>query len=498
MSFEGKLRLNVLQESPLDQSPCQTEEPDEAETLEHWVPSRYNVRATTDDGRLILWNSMSHKISVFKPEQSPYVLPLLKAKGFESRKQGLAGYLIDRGYLVRKGTNEYRQFLFRFGRQHYRSDRLELILMSSEDCNFRCRYCYEDFARGTMLPKVRQGVKELVKQRIESLSSFNVSWFGGEPLYGWAAVEELAPFFVELTDEHDVLYQSHMTTNGYLLTPDVADKLLSWKINDFQITLDGMPESHDCNRPTRDGQGTFWTIVENLKAMSKRDDEFSVSLRINFDKANYGGLEKFLELVKVELGGDSRFLVNFHPVGRWGGANDDKLEICGGNEKHTIAAELRAAAHKHGLRFHTLKDINHIGSQVCYAARPYNFLIGASGKVMKCTVALDKDPRNVVGQLAEDGNLKIDGEYMSLWTVPSFQTDSQCQKCVVLPACQGISCPLPRLDETGRPCIPSRTRAKAQLVELLDYSGQGGRSRRVGAPQAPASDADQASAKAQS
>ena len=31
-----------------------------------------------------------------------------------------------------------------------------------------------------------------------------MSWFGGEPLYGWEAVEDLAPFFMEMADEHEV------------------------------------------------------------------------------------------------------------------------------------------------------------------------------------------------------------------------------------------------------------------------------------------------------
>src|SRR3712207_7092344 len=34
-------------------------------------------------------------------------------------------------------------------------------LLASEDCNFRCTYCYEDFARGTMQPEVREGIKAM-------------------------------------------------------------------------------------------------------------------------------------------------------------------------------------------------------------------------------------------------------------------------------------------------------------------------------------------------
>ena len=77
-----------------------------------------------------------------------------------------------------------------------------------------------------------------------------------------------------------------MTTNGDLLTPDVAELLLKWKINQFQITLDGIGEVHDRKRPTRDGGPSFWRIFENLVSLQQRSDDFKVGIRVNFDREN--------------------------------------------------------------------------------------------------------------------------------------------------------------------------------------------------------------------
>jgi len=131
---------------------------------------------------------------------------------------------------------------------------------------------------------------------------------------------------------------SSMTTNGYLLTPDVADRLLSWNIRKFQITLDGAPEDHDRNRPARDGQGTFWTIFNNLREMSKRTEPFAVDIRVNFDRGNYPRLGGFLELVDGEFRNDPRFKVRFRGVGRWGGPNDPKLDVCGEEEAGQVVS----------------------------------------------------------------------------------------------------------------------------------------------------------------
>lgn len=476
---DGKIGLSILQESPLDQTGWKGCEPSREAKKESWVKSRYNVRATTDDGRLILWNTLSRAMSVFKPEQVAEVTALLREKALEAGQEGLAGYLFERGFLVREGTNEYRQFLLKFGQQHYRHDLLELILMSSEDCNFRCKYCYEEFARGTMLPEVRQGIKRLVERRIDHLRGLKVSWFGGEPLYGWPAIAELGPFFKEITDQNSIEFGCHMTTNGYLLTPDVVDNLFAWNIRHFQITLDGGPDTHDCSRPTRDGQGTFWTIFENLRLMSQRTDDFTIALRVNFDQTNHDRIEELLDLIQKEMKSDSRFHFTLHPVGQWGSANDDKLQVCGADEQKEVVRQLKEAAYERGIHFATLRDINRFGSQVCYAARPYNFLIGASGKVMKCTIALDMHAENVVGEIKENGDLILDDDRMALWTEPAFERDTQCQKCVVLPNCQGISCPLPRVFDGERACVSTRTGAKKELLEALAYPKQEGRVRRL-------------------
>ena len=455
--------LTILQESPHDRQPIAGGVSHEPQA-ERWVPSRYTVRATTADGGLLLWNTFSGSMNAFSAEQAPKVKALLYRSGFSAAPTSLAKYLIDRGYVVKEGVNEYRQIQLAFGKSHYRSDSLELILLTSEDCNFRCRYCYEEFARGTMLPWVRTAIKRLVEKRIGRLQYLATSYFGGEPLYGWKAIEDLAPFFLEQANAHSIPLIGTMTTNGYLLSPDIAEQLLSWKITNFQITLDGSPETHNCSRPTRDGQPTFGTIFENLRSMHQRNTSFHVDLRVNFDNQNRSGISSLLDLLAKEFGDDPRFEMRFRAVGKWGGPNDALLDVCGQDAKQVKAA-LEAEASRRGLRnAGGLTEINHVGGEVCYAARPYNFIIGAHGKLMKCTIALDKEDYNVVGMIRENGELTIDQDKLALWTEPAFEHDRQCGKCIVLPVCQGMYCPMIRIEEDVSPCTPTRRSVKGELL----------------------------------
>lgn len=465
-------RFNILQQSPHDFQAIPSAFSPEKPKAKCWVPSRYNVRAVTEDGRMVLWNLFRGSISIFKAQQVPLIKDLLRRKGVEGELEGIVKYMVDRGYLIPDNANEYRQVQVAINQQQFRTDRLELILLASEDCNFRCRYCYESFERGTMRPEVRAGIKNLVQKRLKTLSSLQVSWFGGEPLYGFAAVEDLAPFFVDIAEENDIFYRSNMTTNGYLLTPEVAEKLLAWKITHFQITVDGAAEDHDHSRPTREGQGTFDQVFSNLISLSRRSEDFTVSLRVNFDHDNAPRLMSFVELAEKSFAHDPRIVLNFYPVGRWGGSGDDKLNVCGREDAARIKRELKAEAYRRGLSIGTIKEINFLGAEACYAARPYNFIVGAAGQLMKCTILLDKEDYNVVGNLLEDGSFVLDRDKMALWTEPAFENDARCQRCVVLPVCQGTHCPLVRIEENRSPCCGVRSNSKRGLLELLEFDGK--------------------------
>ena len=470
-----------MQTSPLDRG----QPPAPAPALVHlayapkprWVPSRFNARTVGEDGRLILWNTYSGAISTFGAKSRDGVLARLGTGGVSEPLDKTAKYLSDRGFLVRENVSELNQFRYLFGRQHYRTDTLQLILLASEDCNFRCVYCYEKFKNGTMLPEVRQGVRNLMDRRAPYLQQLSLNWFGGEPLYGWDAIEDLSPYAQKVARAHGMHHSQNMTTNAYLLTEERATRLLEWDCTRFQITLDGLPEDHDCKRVGRDGSPTYATILDNLRSLKARTSDFEACIRVNFDQHNFPRLGPFLEALSEDFGGDPRFVLRFRAVGRWGGDNDENLATCGRDEQREVLDQMRSKARDVNLRIEAgIRDYSKPGTQVCYAARPYHFIVGATGKLMKCTIALDEMPENVVGQLHPDGTLEVDDQRMSLWVTPHFETDEVCQHCYVLPVCQGAQCPLTRVQSNTRSCAPVKQLLKREMRYTLNES----------APKAPA------------
>jgi uncharacterized protein len=287
-----------MQTSPLDRNPAPSSPPPSLVQLNYtarprWVPSRFNARTVGDDGRLLLWNTLTGAVSSFGARSREKVLAALSIKGVQEPLDKVGTYLSERGFLVRDSTHELNQFRYFFGQQHWRNDVLQLILLASEDCNFRCVYCYEKFKNGTMKPEVREGVRNLIDQRAPHIRHLNLSWFGGEPLYGWDAVEELSPYAARVAERYGIAHGQDMTTNAYLLTEERATKLLQWGCRRFQITIDGLPEDHDCKRVGRDGSPTYHVILDNLRSLKQRKDHFEVALRVNFDQKNFPRLGGF-------------------------------------------------------------------------------------------------------------------------------------------------------------------------------------------------------------
>lgn len=431
---------------------------------DRWVPSRFNARTVDEDGRLLLWNTLSGAVNSFEAPETDRVLSRLSSRGLSAPLDRAAEYLARRGYLVRDDVDQVDVFRYRWAQQQWRTDALQLILLASEDCNFRCVYCYEKFERGTMTPETRQGVRNLLLRRAPQLKELRVSWFGGEPLYGWEAIEELEPLFNRVAQDHGIPFGQQMTTNGYLLTEERATKLLDWGCRNYQITVDGLPAEHDCKRVGRDGSPTYQVIMDNLRSLrERRSQDFQVDLRVNFDRDNFPMLGAFLESLSEDFACDSRFSMRFRAVGKWGGARDAELSTCGVDAK-SYQRQLQGRARELDLHLDGgVQGIAAPGAQVCYAARPYNFIVGATGTLMKCTIALYEMPENVVGQLHPDGTLELTDDNMRRWVNPHWETDSLCKTCYVLPGCQGAACPITRITHGKRTCAGVKSNLKHEM-----------------------------------
>jgi uncharacterized protein len=290
------------------------------------------------------------------------------------------------------------------------NDRLHLILLPTEHCNFRCTYCYEDFSIGRMSPATIQGVKRLIDRRLFSLRSLSVSWFGGEPLLAREVVKGISEHIVDAVSERpDLHYEANMTTNGYLLDMSAVEHLAALGIRLFQISLDGPELLHDRTRVRANSKGSFHQIWRNLLAIRDGTTPTKVLLRVHLTPDNLPFMPEFLRHLRDTFLWDKRFSAVLKPVERLGGPNDDAMEIIAEEDRSKTLADL-----EHILFEGVEIDSRFSAPQVCYASRPNSLMIRANGRVGKCTVALT-DPANTIGELLSDGSLEIDNSHLRIW-----------------------------------------------------------------------------------
>jgi uncharacterized protein len=256
-----------------------------------------------------------------------------------------------------------------------------------------------------------------------------------------------------------------MTTNGYLLTAERAERCFHSGVTTFQITLDGPPETHNRLRKLAGGGKTFDTIFTNLCALQERADTFHVRIRVNYTPEVVAQIPQFLTFLGHQFGGDPRFSIHCHAVGHWGGPNDHLVETCEQKTAESVDVQFMGLALEAGFNLDSWKESMRPFGSVCYAADPRSFVIGSDGTVYKCTVAFN-DPRNQIGTLAPDGTLDISAELHRLWIHSGEEADTGCQQCAFRPACQGNLCPLERLN-TGQKVCPPIKRNPGHYLPLL-------------------------------
>jgi uncharacterized protein len=251
-----------------------------------------------------------------------------------------------------------------------------------------------------MTPEIIEGVKNVIKKRIDDLEVLHLSFFGGEPLLNKTTIFNLSNWSQQLCKSKDVRYISSITTNGYLLDIKTFEELIKCNISSFQITIDGEKQTHDKFRPTLKGKSTFDEIYSNLVKMSDTSYNFNCTIRFNISDANFNSIKSFISNYSSPFTNDKRFSFHFHPIF---GVSELRLTI---NER---LKELTELAEIKGYRYDTPS-----GHSLCYASKANSYAIRADGRIQKCTVALESEINNV-GKIDKDGNLNIDENKFKKW-----------------------------------------------------------------------------------
>lgn len=161
-----------------------------------------------------------------------------------------------------------------------------LILVLSEGCNMRCKYCsYSGEYRYTRGHSDKHMSIEMMKKAVDfyfkhspEIDKKHLSFYGGEPLLNFPLMKECIRY---VREKYDGPMTYNTTVNGTLLTPERVRFLVE---NDFAllVSVDGPKPIHDRNRVFKNSKGTFERVIKNLKALKKAyPDYYRKKVRFN-------------------------------------------------------------------------------------------------------------------------------------------------------------------------------------------------------------------------
>lgn len=428
--------------------------------------SRFNMRTDDKNGNLLLVNTYSNKFIRVPKEDKTIISDILRKPNEALHDHPAFQELLTRGFIVEKSVDEFKRAELLHGETIANSDHLSLTLLPNEDCNFRCTYCYESFAKNFMQEWVQTGIIKYLEKNLHRYRSLHINWFGGEPLTAMPIIEKLSEQIIDLCRKHRVYYVSNMTTNGYNLTLNNFKKLLKYRVNQFQITVDGIEETHNSTRIRMDGANTFERIVRNLKTIRDevKNQKFEIIIRGNINRAVLDSIDQYSDFLAEEFGHDPRFALHWVPVGNWGGEVIDNAKLC--THDDMVGSMLETA--EKGASYHFYQRQMQAGNSVCYASKRNNYIIGSDGIIYKCTIAFE-DEANHVGMITENGTMHLDKDRFALWVTGHEGSDAGCQKCFFRPSCQGAACPLVRIKSGESPCPPYKEHFK-DYMQLIAAS----------------------------
>lgn len=397
-------------------------------------PSFYNILIKKEDG-IAIFNTRTGKMARCFHGDAKIVEEHLSQKYIEwSHDNQYIVPMYKNGLLVDYNLDEISEMIDKEKDSKFENC-LRLILLPTEQCNFRCVYCYERFRREKMTAKTQAAIVKYIEDNIHKYNGLILNWFGGEPTEAMDVIENLSVKLIDVCKKNKKAYNAGITTNGYNLTYEIFKKLKKIHVTEYQVTIDGLASIHNAQRVMADGAPTFDVIINNLLAIKNNCKSSAITfvLRTNFSKNMLNNVDEFCKFLDKYFSNDKRFKYFWQMVGDYGYVKTEEVRNIFGQSKD----------YKWLIENYTERFVNDYTQAlygpdggVCYALKRNQLLIDAAGEIRKCTCDLESE-MNHFGTIG----VNFDGAKHEDWlNSRAISRDSQCYFCKKRPLCHNRPC----------------------------------------------------------
>ena len=367
-------------------------------------------------------------------------------------------FLVEHHFLINDNVDEISECDFARNRSVFSDSTLDITILPTDACNFRCVYCYEAAKNQHLSEENEAAIIRFIHKNALKYRHVRLAWFGGEPLVRKEQVIRMTKKINEICKNYGVLFSARMTTNAYELDINTFNELIANRVLAYQICIDGNRVSHNRQRPHATRGDSYEVILNNIKEIVKhaKSNTFLISLRTNIAEETQGYIEEYLHEIYDIIGDDKRFEIVFQGVRNWGGTRIGENSVSLVENESKLYEKWYVKAAKIWLNSAENLDLS-IHSEMCAANFIEGYVIYPDCSVHKCTLAYyGKNERNFghIGRIDSNGSLIIDNAKIMRWMIHDSKNE-KCQNCALYCICKGGACPYSS-NIIGKPIYESR------------------------------------------
>lgn len=403
---------------------------------------------------------------------------------FENREFEKHGQLVEQlrgmGFIHDDSFDEFRQLedIRKFAYDKNNEQTLYYMITPTLACNARCYYCFEkEVHHKTMSAQVARNVADFIVAN-RGQKEILIQWFGGEPL--------LAPDVIDLISDRLIAegmeFSAKITTNGYLLDDATMKKATSkWKVKTIQVTIDGLEEEYNRikNYVYEKGESPFRVVLRNIRNALSYD--IFMRIRINVDLRNIQQAQNIIAFLKKEFAAYPNCGVYFAPINESEDVMPAISDTFSGASEHPLLTMLNFEEGYAGLGQSRLfiaeqpttwseilmKYYIHPIPVSCFGSCKCSLSIDSKGDIYICHRYFGR------GEQYSSGNVTtgmLDNDITLRFR--DYRVPASCEKCNLLPICQG-GCRYNReAYGEGQACVPSKGAIKQLIVRAVEEMNQ--------------------------
>lgn len=413
--------------------------------------SMFCLYKEVDDNFIVLYNSLKGIGGIKVISKSKHMLKLLdRGKEYCYQDDVDFKWLVDNGYMVKSDVDE--KAIRDAMKAHWLEDNyLYLTIHLTQNCNFRCVYCANDFNNEVISQDTQENIVRFIKKNIHKYAGVYISWFGGEPLLEIDIIEAMSEKIMAVCRKMRKCYYADITTNGFLLNAQVVKKLSRSCVREICVTLDGTKHNHDTMRRLADGTGTYDKIFSNLVNIKKSQLSVKVVIRVNLTKENINDFAKYYEEYNAAFGGDSRFTIYVKVVKDWGGKSIEEIKDSLISDVNLLKVYKSYIECEKEIQLSGVFEQLEFGGMNC-AAMKRNFIsIYTDGSIGKCE---RKEKCNILGNIK---NIELNSLLLEEWNGISYRVSNNCDNCEISTLCFGGVCPRDRFLNRNNECVENNS-----------------------------------------